>query len=102
MPIARIPLMMSHPSPDLDALLAYFRDGGKPRSDWGVGLEYENVGVYERTGEAVPYSGDEGVEAILDDSPCNSDGNGSWKTATSSGSSRGVVRSASSLAGRWS
>lgn len=46
-------------------LLDYFREGIKPPAAWGIGLEYERVGVYTDTGAAIPYSGERGVEAVL-------------------------------------
>lgn len=46
-------------------LLRYFTAGIKPPPRWGVGLEYERLGVDVLTGEAAPYSGPRGIEAIL-------------------------------------
>ena len=46
-------------------LLRYFTEGIKPPPRWGVGLEYERLGVDARTGEAAAYSGPRGIEAIL-------------------------------------
>ena len=42
-----------------------FHSWGKPRDQWRVGTEYEKVGIDCRTGKAIPYWGDAGVEAIL-------------------------------------
>ena len=46
-------------------LEAYFHDAGKPRERWRVGTEYEKVGIYRDTGQAIPYFGKRGVEFIL-------------------------------------
>lgn len=46
-------------------LIAYFARGGKPRTEWKVGTEWEKVGVDVRTGRAVPYSGPRGIEQLL-------------------------------------
>ena len=45
-------------------LEAYFHDAGKPRDKWRVGTEYEKVGIYRDTGQAIPYFGKRGVESI--------------------------------------
>ena len=46
-------------------LEAYFHDAGKPRDKWRVGTEYEKVGIYRDTGQAIPYFGKRGVDFIL-------------------------------------
>src|SRR6185369_14774931 len=46
-------------------LEAYFHDAGKPRDNWRVGTEYEKVGIYRDTGQAIPYFGKRGVDFIL-------------------------------------
>ena len=46
-------------------LEAYFHDAGKPRERWRVGTEYEKVGIYRDTGQAIPYFGTRGVDFIL-------------------------------------
>ncbi|HXH28493.1 MAG TPA: glutamate-cysteine ligase family protein, partial [Candidatus Polarisedimenticolia bacterium] len=46
-------------------LRGYFEAGSKPRERWGLGLEYERVGVFRENGQAVPYEGEVSVEAIL-------------------------------------
>ena len=48
-----------------DELEAYFHDAGKPRERWRVGTEYEKVGIYRDTGQAIPYFGKRGVDFIL-------------------------------------
>jgi glutamate--cysteine ligase len=50
-------------------LVAYFRDGGKPRSAWRIGTEHELIGVRTRgpaVGSAPPYDGPDGIGAVLD------------------------------------
>ncbi len=46
-------------------LQGYFELGAKPRERWGVGLEYERVGVFRESGRAVPYEGPVSVETLL-------------------------------------
>jgi glutamate--cysteine ligase len=46
-------------------LVQYIADGAKPRADWRVGTEHEKVGVLQTTGEAAPFSGPRGIEAVL-------------------------------------
>jgi glutamate--cysteine ligase len=46
-------------------LEAYFHDARKPREKWRVGTEYEKVGIYRDTGQAIPYFGKRGVDFIL-------------------------------------
>ncbi len=46
-------------------LAGYFERGSKPRERWGVGLEFERVGVLRESGRAVPYSGPVSVETLL-------------------------------------
>ena len=46
-------------------LEAYFHDAGKPRERWRIGTEYEKVGIYRDTGQAIPYFGKRGVDFIL-------------------------------------
>jgi glutamate--cysteine ligase len=46
-------------------LQGYFESGAKPRERWGIGLEYERIGVLRGDGRAVPYEGPASVEALL-------------------------------------
>jgi glutamate--cysteine ligase len=48
-----------------EELLDYFQSGSKPREAWRIGTEYEKVMVDARSGQAIPFSGPRGVEAIL-------------------------------------
>jgi glutamate--cysteine ligase len=43
----------------------YFLRGAKPAAAWGVGMEYERLGLDARTGRSIPYFGPRGVEAVL-------------------------------------
>src|SRR5262245_44299687 len=58
--------------PDRDPVLTgpgdledYFERGARPREDWGVGIEYERLGVFLDSGRAIPYSGQHSLSAIL-------------------------------------
>ncbi len=46
-------------------LLEPFRRGCKTPKDFRIGVEWEKLGVYRQTGEAIPYHGDRGVKAIF-------------------------------------
>lgn len=46
-------------------LAGYFEDGGKPREEWGVGIEYERVGVHSESGNAIPYAGPRSLSTVL-------------------------------------
>ncbi|PYQ14296.1 MAG: glutamate--cysteine ligase [Acidobacteria bacterium] len=46
-------------------LEGYFDQGARPREEWGVGIEYERLGVFADTGRAIPYNGPRSVSAIL-------------------------------------
>jgi glutamate--cysteine ligase len=46
-------------------LLDYLLAGAKPPSRWGHGIEYERIGVFTASGETVPFSGQQSVEAVL-------------------------------------
>ncbi|HEU4403306.1 MAG TPA: glutamate-cysteine ligase family protein [Candidatus Polarisedimenticolia bacterium] len=46
-------------------LQGYFDLGAKPRERWGIGLEYERVGLFRDSGRAVPYEGPLSVETLL-------------------------------------
>ncbi len=58
---------MSAPQPieHEDDLIAHFAAGAKPRERWGVGVEYERIGVFRESGHAVPYAGEKSVETLL-------------------------------------
>jgi glutamate--cysteine ligase len=48
-----------------DQLVEYFLAGGKPRSMWRIGTEFEKIAINCDDGSAIPYFGKRGVEAIL-------------------------------------
>ena len=48
-----------------DQLIDYFVTSAKPRDAWRVGTEYEKVAVRRSDGQAVPFSGPRGIEALL-------------------------------------
>jgi glutamate--cysteine ligase len=50
----------------IDDLVAYIAAGAKPEADWRVGTEYEKVGVLKESGLAAPFSGDRGIEKVLE------------------------------------
>jgi len=43
----------------------YFEQGCKPREKWGVGIEYERVGVFSESGRAIPYEGPISLSTLL-------------------------------------
>lgn len=47
------------------ALIEYFMDGINDADDLRLGIEVEYFPVYESTGESVPYSGENGVRALV-------------------------------------
>lgn len=55
----------AEPLESIDQLLNHVLRGAKPEADWVVGTEVERVGVDATTGEAIPFSGPRGVEAVL-------------------------------------
>ncbi len=50
-----------------DRLREYFVQGCKRENDLQIGVEWEKLGVYKDTAEAIPYSGPKGVERILEE-----------------------------------
>ncbi len=54
------------PPLEFDDLLRYFHDAETPLSEWRVGTEHEKIGLYETTGERVPYQGARGIRALLE------------------------------------
>ncbi len=49
-----------------DQLIEYFVAATKPRPDWGIGTEYEKVAVRRSDGGAVPFSGPNGIQTLLE------------------------------------
>jgi len=53
------------PIQSVDQLVEQMHAAGKPRDRWRIGTEYEKVGVVRATGQAAPFSGPRGIEAVL-------------------------------------
>ena len=53
------------PIESFDQLVEHIERGAKPRSAWRIGTEYEKVAVRRSDGQAVPFSGPQGIEALL-------------------------------------
>ena len=49
-----------------DQLIEYFSNAGKPAAEWGIGTEYEKVAVRRQDAHAVPFSGANGIETVLE------------------------------------
>ena len=56
---------VSAPIERRDQLVESFSKAAKPRADWRIGTEYEKVAVRVADGSAVPFSGRNGIEALL-------------------------------------
>jgi len=51
-----------------EEVAGWFAEGCRPRSRWGIGLEYERLGVFSDSGKAIPYSGERGsLKAVLEE-----------------------------------
>src|SRR5580704_8543867 len=48
-----------------DQLIESFTATAKPRAQWRIGTEYEKVAVRRTDGQAVPFSGPRGIEALM-------------------------------------
>ena len=48
-----------------EQLVEFFRGGAKPRARWGMGIEYERIGLLTSSGETLPFEGDPAVESVL-------------------------------------
>jgi glutamate--cysteine ligase len=53
------------PIESVEQLVEQMHRAGKPRERWRIGTEYEKVAVDRATGEATPFSGPRGIEAVL-------------------------------------
>ena len=58
---------LSKPIHSIDDLHGYFGMFAKPVGQERVGLEYELFGIHAETGEALPYLGPLGIEAVLNE-----------------------------------
>jgi glutamate--cysteine ligase len=55
----------ARPIESVEQLVEQMHAAGKPRERWRIGTEYEKVAVDRATGEAIPFSGARGIEAVL-------------------------------------
>ncbi len=53
------------PIEGMDALIAWFEDGSKPRERWRIGTEHEKFGFHVHDLSPVAYDGPRGIEALL-------------------------------------
>ncbi len=47
-------------------LVEFCRAGEKPRAEWKLGMEHENLGLYRRSLAPVPFDGERGIERLLE------------------------------------
>jgi glutamate--cysteine ligase len=50
-----------------DELVAYFEQGSKPAQEWRIGTEHEKFGFYRHGHGPVPYEGERGIRALLEE-----------------------------------
>lgn len=43
----------------------YFHEASKPRDKWGIGVEYEKIGIFRNSGQQLPYFGQNGIRETL-------------------------------------
>jgi glutamate--cysteine ligase len=55
----------SAPVTSIEDLVAYFRSGETPPSDWAIGTEHEKIGIYADTWDRVTYEGKRGIGVLL-------------------------------------
>ena len=53
-------------------LLEWLTKGNKPKDEWRIGTEHEKFGFYLDSLKPVPYEGENGIRAILQDVPLKS------------------------------
>jgi glutamate--cysteine ligase len=53
------------PIEDINQLSEYFLEGVKPRAEWGHGIEYERIGVFNESGKTVPFDGERSIVTVL-------------------------------------
>lgn len=56
---------LERPVESVRDLVDFFRAGEKPRANWQLGMEHENLGLYEASATPVPFDGEHGIEALL-------------------------------------
>jgi len=74
-------------------LVDFFRAGEKPRAEWKLGMEHENLGLYEGAFTPVPYEGERGIAALLERYGCD----GGWKPVTEAGALVALDRDGQSI-----
>lgn len=62
-------------------LVDFFRNGEKPRAAWRLGMEHENLALFEKSFEPVPYEGERGIEVLLE----RYGQDGGWKSVIEGG-----------------
>jgi len=72
---------LDRPVESVRDLVDFFRAGEKPREQWRLGMEHENLGLYETSYEPVPFDGERGIEALVE-RYAREDG---WKRVVESG-----------------
>ena len=50
----------------VDELEATFHEGGRPRAEWKIGIEYEKPVVDRRNGQSVAYDSEPGIRRVLE------------------------------------
>ncbi len=61
-----MPIKAEKTTLSVNQLKEYFLKGCKKATDLSIGVEWEKIGIYQETGEAIPYSGARGVRAIFE------------------------------------
>lgn len=56
---------LERPIESVRDLVDFFRAGEKPRADWRLGMEHENLPLDARSLAPVPYDGERGIEQLL-------------------------------------
>jgi glutamate--cysteine ligase len=74
-------------------LVDFFRAGEKPRAEWKLGMEHENLGLYEGAFAPVPYDGERGIAALLE----RYGHDGGWKPVTEAGALVALDRDGQSI-----
>lgn len=57
---------LERPVESVADLIEFFRAGEKPRDSWRLGMEHENLPLFEGSLEPVPFEGERGIAALLD------------------------------------
>ena len=76
-----------------DQLPEYFRGGEKPPENHGIGIEYEQIGVFSADLRPIPFTGERSIQTILE-TLCRDHG---WSPVRESGHLIGLERSGSRI-----